>query len=649
MSVEAGTEEKSWFSLRSLGLPVLVLVAGLLCTLLATVQLNRLVREAETERFNNLVEDRLRAINERFETYVALLRGTAGLFAASGDVDDREFRAYFDRLRVEELYPGVQGIGYAAIVPPTQLDAFVAERRGLDPTFEVKPPTPRDFYTAIIYLEPQDTRNQQAMGFDMFSEPIRRAAMELARDSGGRAATRKVTLVQENDRDTQPGFLLYVPVYQSEGGQVPEDLADKRAAIVGWVYSPFRTRDLFSRAFNLGPDGELHVSVFDGSTAAENLMFSTGAAVPSGRYTATRGIEVGGQHWEILAASAPGFISDSNRRLMPFVIGGGLLTTLLLFGAALAQARATATAQNARAQLAALNAGLEQRVQERTSQVESARRALETLNRNLETRVSIRTADLQEANEEMQRFAYIVSHDLRSPLVNVMGFTSELDVARGSLTRFYADTVARQPESADETARLAIEEDLPEAIEFIRSSTAKMDRLINAILKLSREGRRVLAPETIDLDGLVDTIRKSLRTQFEEAGATIEIDQLPEITSDRVALEQIFSNLIENAVKYLAPGRPGQIKVRGWSEGATVVVDVEDNGRGINMKDHSRVFDLFRRAGVQDRPGEGIGLAHVRALVRRLGGTITLTSEEGRGSTFRVRLPKTLTQSEGNA
>jgi signal transduction histidine kinase len=207
--------------------------------------------------------------------------------------------------------------------------------------------------------------------------------------------------------------------------------------------------------------------------------------------------------------------------------------------------------------------------------------------------------------------------------------------------------VEQHPEAADKNTEQAIQQDLPEAIEFIRSSTAKMDRLINAILKLSREGRRVLAPERIELSALMQTIAKSLALQIEQAGADLDIEDLPEITSDRVALEQIFSNLVENAVKYLAPQRKGQIKVRGWSEGATIVI--EDNGRGIDPRDHSRVFDLFRRAGAQDRPGEGIGLAHVRALVRRLGGTITLNSEEGRGSTFRVRLPKTLTRTEGNA
>ena len=177
-----------------------------------------------------------------------------------------------------------------------------------------------------------------------------------------------------------------------------------------------------------------------------------------------------------------------------------------------------------------------------------------------------------------------------------------------------------------------------------------MDRLINAILRLSREGGRVLTPEPLELKTLIEASGQTLTHQASDANAEILVEDVPDIVSDRLAVEQIFTNLLENAVKYLAPGRPGRIRVRGWQEGSAVFVDVEDNGRGIDPKDHGRVFDLFRRAGAQDRPGEGIGLAHVRALVRRLGGTITLNSTLGEGSTFRVALPKVLTKAnEGKA
>ena len=114
---------------------------------------------------------------------------------------------------------------------------------------------------------------------------------------------------------------------------------------------------------------------------------------------------------------------------------------------------------------------------------------------------------------------------------------------------------------------------------------------------------------------------------------------MPQVVSDRLALEQTFSNLLDNALKYLKPGVPGEIHVTGRRKSGYIVYEVTDNGRGIDQKDHQRIFDLFRRAGAQDRPGQGIGLAHVRALVRRMGGTLSVSSEPDQGSTFTVMLP----------
>jgi len=273
-------------------------------------------------------------------------------------------------------------------------------------------------------------------------------------------------------------------------------------------------------------------------------------------------------------------------------------------------------------------------------------------NLNLETTVDQRTADLREANEEIQRFAYIVSHDLRSPLVNIMGFTSELEELRGDIFRRIA-SLARAgssappaPDNATDTAEPLLEgadkqlsQDFSEALGFIKSSIAKMDRLITAILNLTREGRREFQPVRIDTRELVETIVTTMAHQAAEAEAEIRIEPLPEIVSDRLSMEQIFSNLIDNALKYLKPGVPGEISVRGRTKLGFAIFEVTDNGRGIDPKDHQRIFDLFRRAGTQDRPGQGIGLAHVRALVRRLGGTMSVSSELNAGSTFTITLP----------
>jgi signal transduction histidine kinase len=266
---------------------------------------------------------------------------------------------------------------------------------------------------------------------------------------------------------------------------------------------------------------------------------------------------------------------------------------------------------------------------------------LHELNADLEGAVRARTVELQRANEEIQRFAYIVSHDLRSPLVNVMGFTAELEETNKTLAEIMDRAEQEAPHIVTDAMRHA-REDLPEAIGFIRSSTQKMDRLINAILRLSREGRRTLTPELLPMDRVFADIVAAMEHRTADAGATIELETpLPNLVGDRLAIEQIFSNLLDNAVKYLDPARPGRIVVRGHDERGRHVYEVQDNGRGIDPKDHERVFDLFRRSGPQTQPGEGIGLAHVRALIHRLGATIDLDSSLGQGTTFRVSFPET--------
>ncbi len=275
-----------------------------------------------------------------------------------------------------------------------------------------------------------------------------------------------------------------------------------------------------------------------------------------------------------------------------------------------------------------------------STELSAAYAALRQSSETLEDRVRDRTAELTEANEEIQRFAYIVSHDLRAPLVNIMGFTSEMEAAATTL-RLFVDRAAEQDPDGSRDAVLAAHEDIPESIGFIKTSAAKMDRLIGAILKLSREGRRVLSAEPVAMRPLLEGIAASLQHQADARGAEFKVGTLPDVVSDRLVLEQVFSNLLENALKYGKPGRPGRIVVSGRASGRMAVFTVEDNGRGIAGRDLERVFELFRRAGDQSVPGEGIGLAHVRALVRRLGGRIDCVSREDVGSTFRVEIPRT--------
>lgn len=307
-------------------------------------------------------------------------------------------------------------------------------------------------------------------------------------------------------------------------------------------------------------------------------------------------------------------------RLQQAVIAGALLILLVGGGAVVVALRYTRELIAARTELGTLNTGLEQRVAERTG-------------------------ELNRANQELQRFAYIVGHDLRSPLVNVMGFTSEL-------TEFRKEIFANMAELREKSGIAAtpaddmLQRDFDEAVGFIRTSTTKMDGLINAILKLSREGKRPLTPEAIDMGELIGNATVNVLHRVQERDGNVEVKgDFPTITSDRFSLEQVFGNLLDNAVKYASPDRPPQITITASQRGANVFFDVADNGRGIAENEYERVFELFRRAGRQDQPGEGIGLAYVRAHVRRLGGDITVTSKLGEGSTFQVRLPRRLSQS----
>lgn len=275
--------------------------------------------------------------------------------------------------------------------------------------------------------------------------------------------------------------------------------------------------------------------------------------------------------------------------------------------------------------------------------LDAARRDLAAVNEDLETRVRERTEMLTRSNEELQRYAYIVSHDLRAPLINIMGFTAELEADVGRITIALREACDRDaPEVGDALA--AAEQSIPEAFVFIRSSMTRMGGLIDEILTLSRSGRRSLEATRIDSEELIVECVSAIRQRFDMVGAEVIVSTpLPQLVSDAAALKQIFSNLLDNAAKYLVAERKGRIVVTGRREGQLARFEVSDNGRGVAADDRDLIFELFRRAAGEDRPGDGIGLTHARMLARRLGGDITVDSDGASGSTFVVTLAYDIT------
>lgn len=266
-----------------------------------------------------------------------------------------------------------------------------------------------------------------------------------------------------------------------------------------------------------------------------------------------------------------------------------------------------------------------------------AERALKRAHDELEMRVEQRTAELAAANSELRKFAYIVSHDLRAPLVNLKGFAGELRFAMDELNELL--TRVTFAESDKQLASDVLEQDIPESLDFIESAASRMDTLINAILKLSRIGHQQLYFQPVDLNQVFEESLRSFAHQVDKENIAIDVENMPVIKADPTSISQIADNLLSNAVKYLVPARPGKIRVYATSDPSGVTVHVEDNGRGIEAADREKVFQIFRRAGVQDTPGEGMGLNYVQAIIRRHGGSISLVSQPGEGSCFSVSLP----------
>lgn len=246
--------------------------------------------------------------------------------------------------------------------------------------------------------------------------------------------------------------------------------------------------------------------------------------------------------------------------------------------------------------------------------------------------------DLIEKKQEMENFLYITTHDLRSPLVNIQGFSQNLQRYVSEL-REALPLASLEPETRNKLEKLT-GESIPAALKFVLNGSRNMDALVSALLKVSRLGRVVMKPETLEMNGLMATIAASLSFQLNEAGGAIETGPLPPCRADRAAVTQLFTNLLDNAIKYRAVGRPLAVTVTGEVKGGMALYTVADNGSGIPEKDLQKIWDIFYKSDkAHGKHGEGIGLAMAKRLIERNGGRIRAESKEGTGSVFRLELP----------
>ena len=322
-------------------LAALVFLASLVVTYMVADNAERASESELESTFRYRARDLETLLGRRMTVYEQVLRGARGFLRGSVDVSRADFAEYYGVLRLNERFPGIEALGVATIVPRARLDAHVAAVRAEGfRDYDIRPGGERDPYTAITHIQPFSERNRRAFGYDMYSEPVRRAAMEAARDSGRAASTGKVTLVQEGalagHAAERYGFLMYVPVYRA--GLPSATLPERRAAIIGWVYAPFRMNDLM-RGLAGEHASELEVSVYDGRQPAPAALLyrSADAQAPQRhpRYSYTAQVENAGRPWTLVIASSPTFEKAAARRPTLAIaltgIGLGLLLSLVIW------------------------------------------------------------------------------------------------------------------------------------------------------------------------------------------------------------------------------------------------------------------------------------------------------------------------------
>ncbi|HJQ36713.1 MAG TPA: CHASE domain-containing protein [Thermoanaerobaculia bacterium] len=566
----------------------LVLTAFLALTLLVTYYIWSTSSAADRARFDNAVQTTRDAIDARIESYVNVVIATRGLAVSNPAISRNELRSYIRGLNLRHRYPGIQGIGFSLRVPREELPLLVNEmRRESAPRFYVWPFVDRAEYQPVVFLEPFDRDNIRILGYDMMTSPARLAAMERARDTGRAFATGRVRLVHESDPTREAGFLIYTPLYST--GPTPATRAERRAALVGFIYAPFRAADVFEGLFPSQQRPELGFEIRD----AGGFLYRTPGLPDDARYTVRDQLRVAGRTWTIEWVS----YRHAGGGVELLTIGtllGGIAISVLLFLLIRTQLHARAAAE------------------------QTAERLRES------------EAELQRANRAKDEFLATLSHELRTPMTSIMGWAQML----------------RDTDIEPETTR--------SGIEAIGKSAKVQAQLIDDLLDVSRitAGKMNIERKAVELKPVIEAAMETVRGAADAKGVALHTELADEIRvhGDPHRLQQVVWNLISNGVKFTPPG--GKVYVVLREEGRDAVIEVRDTGQGIAPAFMPHLFERFRQAdssATRAYTGLGLGLAIVRHLVELHGGTVSAESSGiGRGATFRVRLPRSLSIRHGN-
>lgn len=551
-------------------------------TLLAWRISSTMLEARAEQRLDAYALQAVELFTEKLESHADLLRASAGLVAASEEVTPAEWRRYTEALALAEQFPAISGLGVVYRIPRSDALAFTAEQRSGRPDFRLHPEHAEPIHLPLTLIAPQ--RLERAMtGFDLAHEPLRRSAIARAMAHGTVQITAPIDLANRGG----VGFTMVAPFEASGTSEAGEPDSGRPA---GAAVAAMKVIDLAKGALSSG-ERQVMIRVSDGDrTLYDELPGPTEELARASSWTTSRTLSLYGRQWHFEVRSTPAFHASVDHGGPHVILVGGLTIEALLLALFVAHARANRhclVAEKANASLLANQA------------------ELESCNRTLET-----------CNEELEAFAHVVSHDLKTPLNGLIYLAEFIEE---DLADYEADPEAR--------TRIATN------VDRLKRHAVHGRALIDGVLAYSETGTTVHTAEEVGVGALLADIGDTLELNGEQLALS---DDLPVLRTDRMRLEQVLTNLVGNALKY-HPDRD-LLRIRVGADRLderTVRFSVSDNGPGIAKHDHERIFELFGTLGrVDDVDSTGVGLSIVKRTVERLGGSVSVESSPGCGATF---------------
>lgn len=542
------------------------------------------VEAAVRDRFDREAGRVTELVRERMELYEnALFAGVAAVQSNGGDMSYAEWRTFSETLRLDRRYPGINGIGIVDHVSSADRDAYTSARHRDLPSFRIYPPHDEAELWPIRLVEPIEL-NAKAVGLDLAHETNRRTGAERARDLGQPQITGPITLVQ--DAAKTPGFLFYVPFYA--GDAKPLSIEARRRDIRGLVYAPFIVNKLLEGTLRK-ESRHIRIRILDGDEVIyDEHLDSESDYDPNPVYETQTTQPFYGRTWAFDIASTKSFREDNHSDQPALILGGGLLIDGLLLGLFVAL-----TNSNRRA-------------------VAFARRATQELWR--------RTQDLEQSNEALEKFAYVASHDLKTPL---RGISDLADYLEEDLEEYLR---AAEPDNK-----------VKRNLDRLGVQVARMDGLIKGILDYSSLGNSETELAEIDLEELIGSTMRDLGCGDDRWVLTGSPRRLE---TDAIRLTQVVTNLLTNAVKHHDDPDRLFLSIEITESATAYRLAIADNGPGIDARFRERIFEVFQTLQSKDvLDSTGIGLAIVKKTVELMGGSISVTETDGGGATFIVEWP----------